>query len=766
MARALRAVLLTSIAPWGCVCASAGWAQQAVTAPGPAVTPATPGTPGPGPQQALDTAAAASTPGAASTQAATGQSDGIQDIVVTAQRRSENLQNVPIAITAITGDKLNATGVNVTTDLIAVTPGLNYTNNAGVYAQAKLRGVGTSSNGPGIENPVATYIDGVYISSMSGALLSLNDVEQVAVLKGPQGTLFGRNATGGLIQITTRSPQEKPTMDFSVGYGNLQTVTSSVYLSGGLAPNLSASVSAYYQNQDEGFGKNLYNGEDVYKARTVAGRAKVKWEPFDGTTILLSADYSKIKGPLDGLRPTDGSYNVLGQKFPGGPYDVDENVQPNARLEQYGYSGTVTQEIGSLQLQSITAYRDTLNRTALDYDETPVPLTNVLIRQFNRQFSQELQLQPQKRGKLQWIIGGFYFWARDGYDGTVTNGTTIPFGISQIQNSSQTVNSLAGYAQATYPIFQDTNLTGGIRYTTDLRKENGRADLVLPIGAIAGTSLSTGRRRFSKVTFRASVDHRFSQDVLVYASYNRGFKSGAFLLQDFPVDILKPETLDAYEVGAKTDLFDRHLRVNVAGFYYNYQNIQLQLLNRGILTAYNGTGARFYGADGDVEARLFRGLTLTAGASYLHNAYKDFQAFTATPIIPVFPPPVGRPNGGNVIGLGNVGGNRVQAAPTFTVNFGGTYRVDVGAGHLDFAANYYHNGGWYAEADNRLRQRPYDTVNASIAYSPGRSGVTISVYGKNLTNKYYAAYLGEVDIGNGITPAPGRTYGFTLAYRY
>ncbi len=763
MKKAVKAVLLASIAPCGCFGSMPAWSQAAVTAPGVAVTPATPGTPGPSGRQGPAATGSAS---AASPQLAVSQNDGIEDIVVTAQKRSENLQNVPIAITAITGNQLNATGVGLTTDLITVIPGLNYTNNAGVYAQAKLRGIGTGSNGPGIENPVATYIDGVYISSMSGALLALNDVEQVAVLKGPQGTLFGRNATGGLIQITTRSPQDTPTADLSVGYGNLDTVTAAGYLSGGLAPGLSASVSAYYQNQNDGFGKNLYNGDDVYKARTLAGRAKVKWEPFDTTTIVLSADYSKLQGPLDGLRPVAGSYNVLGQQFAGGGYDVNENIQPAARLEQYGYSGTITQDVGSLQVQSITAYRNTLNRTNLDYDETPVSLTNVFIRQYNRQLSQEFQLQPKNKGKLQWILGGFYFWARDGYDGTQTNGTTIPNGITQIQNSSQTVNSLAAYAQATYPIFEDTNLTGGIRYTTDLRKENGRADLFLPNGMIVGTTLSSGRQRFSKVTYRLSVDHRFSSDLLAYVSYNRGFKSGAFLLQDFPVDILRPETLDAYEVGVKSDLFDRHLRINVASFYYDYQNIQLQLLNRGILTAYNGTGARFYGADGDIEARLSHGLTFTAGASYLHSAYKDFQAFTATPVVPVFPPPVGRPNGGNIIGLGNVGGNQVQAAPSFTLNFGGNYRIDVGRGHLDFDANYYHNSGWYAEADNRLRQGPYDTVNASIAYTPGWNGLTVSVYGKNLSNTYYAAYLGEADIGNNITPAPGRTYGATLAVRY
>ncbi|UAJ10528.1 TonB-dependent receptor [Glacieibacterium megasporae] len=758
-----RLLLLASVGPCACLLGAPAWSQELAPPSNTAVTPTMPGTPGPGRQQTPNSILRLDD---AKPHGGSGQNDEIQDIVVTAQRRAENLQNVPIAITAITGNNLNASGISVTTDLIAVVPGLNYTTNAGVYAQAKLRGIGTGSNGPGIENPVATYIDGVYISSMSGALLALNDVEQVAVLKGPQGTLFGRNATGGLIQITTRSPEQKPTMDLSVGYGNLQTVTSSAYLSGGLAPGLTASVSGYYQNQDEGFGKNLYNGQDVFKARTIAGRGKLRWQPAVNTTIALSADYSKIEGPLDGLRPVAGTFNVLGQQFTGGPYDVSENVQPAARLEQYGYSATATQDLGRLQIQSITAYRDTLNRTNLDYDETPAPLTNVFIKQFNRQFSQEIQLQPLKKGGFQWIVGGFYFWARDGYDGTTTNGSTIPNGISQIQNSSQTVNSLAGFAQASFPVLRDTNLTAGLRYTTDLRKEEGRADLVLPIGPTVGTSLSTGRRRFSKVTYRLSVDHRFSPDLLVYASYNRGFKSGAFLLQDFPVDILRPETLDAYEVGVKSDLFDRHLRVNVSSFYYDYQNIQLQLLNRGILTAYNGSGARFYGVDGDVEARFFHGLTLTAGGSYLHNEYKDFQAFTATPVVPVFPPPVGRPNGGNVIGVSNVGGNRVQAAPNFTVDFGGNYRVDLGRGHMELNANVYHNGGWYAEADNRLRQRPYDLLNASIAYSPRDNGLTISVYGKNLTNKVYAAYLAETDIGYNVTQAPGRTYGVVLAYRY
>lgn len=689
----------------------------------------------------------------------------LQEIVVTAQKRAESAQNVPIAITAFQGDQLSASGVNDTFDLISVTPGLNYTVAAGVYAQPKIRGIGTSSNAPGIENPVATYIDGVYIGSMSGALLNLSDIEQVAVLKGPQGTLFGRNATGGLIQINTRKPSEISALDFNIGYANLETVTASAYLNGKVVDGVSANASVYYQDQGDGFGKNLVNGKDVFKSRTFAGRGKIRIEPGPSTTATFSADYAKIQGPINGLRNVTGSFNVIGQAFNGGPFDVGLDLQPAARLEQWGTSGTIVQDIGDLELQSITAYRKTLNRNDLDYDKSFLPLTNVFIRQYDRQFSQEVQLQPKDKKAFQWIIGAYYLWAKSGYDGTTTRGTTIPNGVSVVQNSWQTVSSVAGYAQGTYEVSSSTNVTGGIRYTTDLRKLNGRSDRILPNGTIVGSSLSNGTKRFSQVTWRAAVDHRFSPELLIYASYNRGFKSGAFLLQSFPSTILKPETIDAFELGFKSDLADRHVRFNAAAFYYDYTNIQVQLINRGLLSAYNGPGAKIYGLDADISANLAEGLTLTLGGSYLHDEYKGpFQAFTATPITPTTPPPPPpQANGGNLIGVGSAAGNKLQAAPDWTFNAGLDYRINVGDGHIDLNATYYRNDGWYAEADNRLKQPGYDTINASAAYSFPGDKLKLTVWGKNLSNTVYAAFLAETDVGDTTTVAAGRTYGVTLS---
>jgi iron complex outermembrane receptor protein len=180
--------------------------------------------------------AAASTNGQSqsSTPAAPQDDGGVKDIVVTAQRRSENLQNVPVAVTALTPETLAVAGVASTDDLKALTPGLNFNTNLGGFGQPRIRGVGTTATGPGIENPTATYIDNVYIGTSAGALFALNDVDQVAVLKGPQGTLFGRNATGGLIQVTTRAPSIEPHAEVQFGYGNYKTVNASGYVTGGI----------------------------------------------------------------------------------------------------------------------------------------------------------------------------------------------------------------------------------------------------------------------------------------------------------------------------------------------------------------------------------------------------------------------------------------------------------------------------------------------------------------------------------------------------
>jgi iron complex outermembrane receptor protein len=224
---------------------------------------------------------------------------GLEEIVVTAQRRSENLQNVPVAVTAISAAQLEASGINTSQDLSLVTPGL-VTPQAAGYIQPHIRGVGTTSNGPGIEMPVATYIDGVYLASAPASLMTLNSVERIEVLKGPQGTLFGRNATGGLIQVVTKDPQHDPSLSSDITYGNYQDVASDLYATAGLTSNLAADIALHYEYQGEAWGRNLDTGEPVGRlSNDVASRTKFLFDASDTTQIRLALDYEQRKTSRD-----------------------------------------------------------------------------------------------------------------------------------------------------------------------------------------------------------------------------------------------------------------------------------------------------------------------------------------------------------------------------------------------------------------------------------------------------------------------------------
>ena len=347
--------------------------------------------------------------------------DQVAEIIVTAQRRSESLQDVPIAVTAVTSARLDAVGIQSTEDLQQLTPGLTVPDMSG-YFEPHIRGVGTSSNGPGIENPVAVYIDGVYIANTPSAFLSLNNVDRVEVDKGPQGTLFGRNATGGLIQIITRDPQQTPHLDADVSYGNYEDVIGRVYATAGLTSDLSADVAARYEYQGNGFGHNFFDGSQVGTLpHDLAIRSKFLFEPSSTTQVRFILDYEDRASTrnifhLGTLYPGTFNSAAFGGPFPqGGPYDVNDNQRWDTTLQGGGAALQIDQDLGAVALESITAYRKSVFDFATDLDFTPLPILATFARQGDEQASQELRFSGNVVDKLKWTGGLYYFYAKDGY---------------------------------------------------------------------------------------------------------------------------------------------------------------------------------------------------------------------------------------------------------------------------------------------------------------------------------------------------------------
>jgi iron complex outermembrane receptor protein len=692
----------------------------------------------------------------------------LEEIVVTAQKRAENIQDVPIAITALTMQELQSAGVNDTTDIKEAIPNFNFSLNGGMLALPMIRGIGTFAAGPGIENPVALYVDGVYIASQAAGLFNLTDIDQLAVLKGPQGTLFGRNSTGGLIQITTRSPQQDFTSDIHVTGGNLRTYGADAFVAGGLTDKLAASVSLYYYDQSDGFGRNLVNGQDVAYATNSAVRGKLLWTPDDATRVTLALDYLDTNAgqPAASTEPGTLSF-IAGQPHLGSPWDINAAFQPLSRLWQDGVSLDIQHDFGTVaRLLSITADRWNTFKGTFNGSADALPLLGVFFWEQDQQFSQELQLQSLGEGKLKWVAGVYFFHADGAAPGLLLYGDALglPPNTDIEDKNNQITQSVAGFAQASYELPMDTQLTAGYRYTTERHSLDASSGLVTPTGATLA-SQPHEQAQFEHPSWRAALDHQFLPDVMGYLSFNTGSKSGFFDASVTPPSFVKPEYLTAYEAGIKTELFDHRLRFNVAGFYYVDTNVQIFYVNDGVQEIANGSGAKEHGIDADLAWQATRNLTVSASGGWLDARYGAFP--NATFSQPQFTPPYG-----SVFYPGNATGNFVQYAPDYTASLGLTYRLPgsifpANLGSFSISAHDYENGGWFADTQNRLRQNAYNLFDASALWTARDQHWDIRLWGKNLTNQYYAGQLGaNPPFGDYVQPAPGRTYGVTFGAHF
>lgn len=686
--------------------------------------------------------------------AAEGAADETGEITVTAQRRNESLQRVPVAITALPAAKLESANIVSTQDLPLLTPSLNFMN-VGKYGQPRIRGVGTTADAPTVENPVATYVDGIYYANQGSTILSLPNIEQIEVDKGPQGTLFGRNATGGLIQIKTKDPSFTDLAgSVSASYENYNTATGSAYIGGPVATNVAADIAVYVRHQGDGYGTNILTGQEINKTNSLVARSKWIFTPSDRTKITLIGDYIRVRGaagqaPAPGTTPQGGSPPLSGQ-------DIAVPAPLRNTITQGGVSLRIEQELGDISFLSTTAYR---KAKGLDYfpnvGQNPADLLNVQLHDFSEQASQEFQLQSASGGRLEWTVGAFFYYADAGWSPIDLSGPALG-GINHIYEfTDQKTYSAAAYGQATYKIADNTRVTLGLRYTADRRKWNIYETFDAPFSI--PDARDQGNRLFKKVTWRAAIDHRFDNGMLVYASMNRGFKSGGW--NDFllPATAYEPEQLDAYEVGVKADLLGRALRLNLAGFYYDYKNVQVNRYINGILLIYNGAQARVYGLEAEGTARFSSRFTVDFGLSLLDDKYTSFpNADIGTPAI----------GGGTSFVSGSAAGNRLTHTPDWTANLAATYTVPLPSGSVEFNATYLHSDGFYGSVDQRLRQSPYNLVGGQISWVSAGDAWRISVFGRNLANERYASTLYAQGNGDIVQYAPPRTYGVKVERKF
>ena len=706
------------------------------------------------------------------------------EIIVTAQRREQSLQRVPVTVQAFTNEMIQSRGLEQISDLATVTPGLNIAQSSSGALQPFLRGVGTGANAVGSEGSIAVYIDGVYFSRPNAGAFSLNNIERVEVLKGPQGTLFGRNSSGGVIQLITKDPSYNPVVRGDIGYGNYDTLTGAIYASTGLTDKIAIDIAASGRNQGDGYGRNITTGNKTSYTDNYNFKSKLMFEPTETTKIVLSGLYSWSE--VQGL---GNQYPGTTQAYPTSPttrvptygfYDQRGNIDAINRIKMYAFSGKIEQELGFANFASITAYQHTKEYYQGEGDYTEEAFSAPTLNAHIKQFTQEFQLSSLSGSKVEWIVGLFYYNNLSAYDrGDFTGyggGGVFDFDTYGRQRSK----SYAAFGQATYPITPELGVTVGLRYTREKTNASGRGDFRLDasdplcqlVGGLANGSLCAlfpqsdqAGKKVSKLTWKGGLNYQLSPDILLYGSVSRSFKSGQYDIL-FPTPDQSgtdPEVLTAYEIGAKTDLFDRRLRLNLAAFRYDIQNPQVQLIQSGAIILSNAGSERIWGAEFDGQLRVATGLNVRFSGTWLDAKYLEYDN------APYAPPLFGPTFGAGASQLVDASGNRPQLTSKFTYGIGADYTVSTGIGELQATVDYSHRSSFFWDQANgpELKQRAYGLLDARLRLSPSEH-YSVSLWGKNLTDEQYAAFATSLSGTTGfpyIAAAP-RTYGVSLNFEF
>lgn len=760
---------------------------------------------------------------AAFAQAADESTGGLEEIVVTAQKRAENAQSVPISISAVTANALATAGVYNVTDLAQVTPGVQIYQTA-TSVLPFIRGVGSNQSTPAFESPVAVYLDGIYQANKSGNNFDLPNIERIEILKGPQGTLFGRNATGGAISIITKDPGDRTEISAEGGYGRFKEKRAKAYVAGAVTDTLGASI-AFTGRWDHGYIYNPDLARMANPARNLIGMAKLVWKPSDDFTARLSGSYFEHDDP------TFLSPHVKAGTLPqvaGAPFSLTPNYDKDTARSKHlgvlntsGYRATLNLEydLDSVRFVTYTGYADAKADSLSNSDLSEATLGYSGSGQPSKQFSHEFQVQSKNDGPLKWIGGLYYMYLEEGFGKNGKNfiapsnvpspirpvDLTVP-GASVTAFSAQVkTKAPAAFGEVNFQATDALRVTAGIRYSKEYKHIVGNlfryaalpaaGNVNVPLyNTVLGaeplvfgvTPLAAMNRKtsFSKVTWRLAVDYKVSRDVMVYASYNRGFKSGTFnpsSINQAQVPV-SPEIIDAYEVGFKSEFLDRRVRLNAAAFYYDYKNLQVGLISSlGVTSVQNAASARIQGLDIDLTAAPADNITIRSALNLLDSKYKNYgnaQIFlprVATACNPASPLTAAQASAlaalpkqpGSMSCSLNASGLDLIFAPKLTANFAVDYNIPIGESRLLLTGSIYHNGGFdIVPGGNYAHVNSYETVSASATYYAPDDRYFIRGWIDNLTNNRHPIYISPQALGFQEVSARPVSYGATIGFRF
>jgi len=710
----------------------------------------------------------------------------VPDIVVTAQKRSEPLQRVPLAITAIGGDTLDRSGIRTIGDIQAVVPNLNLGPQLGV-AKVALRGIGLESIAAGAEGSIALHVDGVFVSRSVVALSSFFDLERVEVLRGPQGTLYGRNATGGSINLITRAPTEDLSGYFNVLGGNYGHVLTEGALSGALIPGKVQARIAYQTEDRDGFGRNIVTGNSVDNLHQQSVRGQVVITPVDPLRIELTADYHREHDRSGGYHFLGGAgfsapgvpivpYGAaFGGAIPTNTRDIANNQDPSNRTDFWGVRGRVSYDFGTVQLSSLTAYRKTNYVIDSDLDSTGFQLAPIEQSEHARQFSEEVQLSGIA-SRLKWLIGFYYFnEVNDGGISVPLN--DIIFGGPGVLRQGYfaggriKTDALAVFGQASYELVDHLQLTLGARYSSELKRVDEVAQFDLarpydPANPLSPLGTQVDRRRFNSFTPRVGLDYQLTPRTLLYAAWSRGFKAGTYNLGSLTPPV-RPEKVDAYEAGAKIGFAKNGGHFNLAGFYYDYSDLQVGKVLGQTLVLENAATATIYGLEAELIGRPVPRVEVNLNGSWLHARFDRY--ISADPARAygdghTVDPDTGQP-------AFNLAGNRLSQSPDFTAFGGAEYTLPTPVGEFRLRGEVAWTDRVYFTPFNvaAVSQGPKTKINATLTYEHRDGHFSAQLFVRNLLDKTYVgnAYISSALVGfpiNGYLEEP-RSFGIKLGYK-
>jgi iron complex outermembrane receptor protein len=686
------------------------------------------------------------------------------DIIVTAQKRSERLQNVPVAVTALGGPALQAANVNDTKGLSAVVPSLNFTQSAS-FAQPFIRGVGSRGNTAGDEQIVPIYVDGVYQVGMTAGIFNLNSIDRIEVLRGPQGTLFGRNAVGGAINVVTRDPSFTRTAEFGVGYGRFSEFWGDFYASGPITKTLAANI-AVIRHQDDGYSRDVLRGTHEAASYTTSVRSKLLWEPTTDFEAKLTGYYIKANDasgvasfPLHG---NTAARRVDPTVFIGSGYNLSNSFSPFANTEGYGASLDLTYHLNGVDLSSLTSNAFFKSTFKTDNDATgslsasPLANSSFLGEDKHFTFTQEWRAASAGNGPFKWLAGAYFF--HDLLKNPYPFYQNFP-GLN-VTNRGET-SSFAFFGELEYSLTSDLSAKIGGRYSEDDRKADTFDFLV--------NKRISAERSWHDFSPRFTLDYAFASRQRVYFTFSEAFKSGIIVQPVLTsslnfVNVVDPEKLRSYEVGYKGDITS-NFRANLASYYYDYKNVQVPgqgVLPSGAIFSFlqNAAKEKIYGVDADLTYAPTRDWTMGLSVAWMYAHYESFH--NASVQIP-------RLDGmGNVTATIDATGKQVQRAPTFTAGFNGTYTVpaDVFGGKVRLSGNLLYNSGWYFDFIERVGTGDYIDLNARISWTSPDDRLTASLWGKNLTDNHRLLAVTESGGADRASLVRPITYGTELRFKF